>query len=82
VAIGRWLHERYGARPWRFDAAAYRAAVAVSRTRLPPLKRPRQSSVHDDGLVVELTRLGVVVSEEAVLDQLVSDLAAGRPGVG
>ncbi|HSC02284.1 MAG TPA: DUF2399 domain-containing protein [Solirubrobacteraceae bacterium] len=74
LAIGRWLRERYGALSWRFDAAAYRSAVAAASTPLPVLKRSRHAAAGDDGLAAELERHGVVVSEEAVLDELVSDL--------
>jgi len=78
VAIGRWLRERYGARSWRFDAAAYRTAVAAAEARLPPLKASRHAC-DDDDLAVELRRCGVAVSEEAVLDELVLDLdVSGR----
>ena len=75
VAIARWLRDRYDTRPWRFDAAAYRATLVTTSAPLPPLKSPRHRHPEDDPLVAELLSQGVAVSEEAVLDDLVSDLA-------
>lgn len=74
LAIARWLRDRYDVHPWRFDAAAYRDAVAVGRTPLPALGSPRHRHPPHDPLVAELLRRGCALSEEAVLDELIADL--------
>lgn len=75
LAIARWLRDRYGAQPWRFDAAAYDRGLARVQTPVPPLRPPRHRHPPDDPLVVALRRRGAALSEEAVLDDLVSDLS-------
>lgn len=75
LAIARWLHERYDVLPWRFDAAAYHAAVDAARAPLPPLRKPPNGAPREDPLTAALLDRGVIVSEEATLDHLVSDLA-------
>jgi uncharacterized protein (TIGR02679 family) len=73
LAIATWLRDRYDARPWRFDAASYDAAVDAARTKLPALRLPRHRHA-EDGLSGSLRSRGVAVSEEAVLEELVEDL--------
>ena len=77
LAIARWLRERYGAQPWRYGAAEYQAAIRSLGTALPPLRTVRHSQPVGDTLTDAMFANGVVVSEEAVLDDLVSDLASG-----
>jgi uncharacterized protein (TIGR02679 family) len=75
LAISRWLMEHYVASPWRFDATAYRGALTQLRGSPLPLKQARHRQPTSDPLVVELSRSGVAVPEEAVLDDLIADLS-------
>jgi uncharacterized protein (TIGR02679 family) len=64
-----------GAQPWRFGADDYLAAVeaAPSDARLALHGRP-VTTPWDDHLAEDMTRLGVAVHEETLLDVLVGDL--------
>jgi uncharacterized protein (TIGR02679 family) len=75
VGIANRLIARVGVRPWRFGTADYESAVqrGVGGRRLraaPP------AASWDAGLAPAMTAHGVVVEEEAVLDDLLADLAA------
>ena len=76
LAIWRWVRDRYGAEPWRFDPESYRAAIATRPAKLPTLGSPRHTVAADDPLAAALLAGGVAVPEEALLDDLLSDLAA------
>jgi uncharacterized protein (TIGR02679 family) len=78
LAIAHWLRQRYDAQPWRFDVGSYRAAVDAARTTLPALRSSRHQH-GDDALSASLRSHGVAISEEAVLDHLVTDLAPREP---
>jgi len=78
IAILRWLSERYGAQPWRFD----RDALVASRAPLPALRPPRHRNPNTDPLVRALHEQGVAVAEETVLDELVRDLGPAVDAVG
>lgn len=60
--------------PWRYTAAHYRAAVA-RMGEAPELTGAPASTPWDAALAVALAEGGVRVEEEAVLDDLLSDLA-------
>jgi uncharacterized protein (TIGR02679 family) len=77
LAIARWLGDRYDVRPWRFGASDYRSIVQGTRTTLPALRPPRHSQPAGDPLTAALLEHGVAASEEATLDELMSDLAEG-----
>ena len=79
LAIHSWLRQRYDVRAWRFDAVAYREAVASTSPPGVILKDPRHRHAPDDPLVAELKRQHIAVPEEAVLDQLVADLRQVQP---
>lgn len=65
-----------GAQPWRFAADDYLSAVeaAPSDARLALHGRP-VATPWDDHLAEDMTRLGVAVHEETLLDALVGDLS-------
>lgn len=69
LRIATTVIERFGARPWRMDAAAYRAAPPGPslRHRVPPIPWA-------PGLAEAMNNRGVAVHEEQVLDTLIEDL--------
>lgn len=74
VRIGNTLRERFGWRPWRFDAPSYLAALASS----PGGKlagRPADAA-WDPDLRPALESHGIHVQEELVLPELIADLSA------
>jgi uncharacterized protein (TIGR02679 family) len=71
VAMHGHLVRTYGAVPWRFDVAAYRAAVGACDM---PATRERQPAGIDD-LAAAHAQVGVRVVEELLLDVLLGDLA-------
>jgi uncharacterized protein (TIGR02679 family) len=73
LAIANGLVARFGARPWRLDAAAYRLAVTGGRGG-PPLRGTPVAAGWDAALTEAMVELSVRVEEEAVLDDLLSDL--------
>ncbi|WP_175410407.1 TIGR02679 family protein [Streptomyces sp. TRM64462] len=75
LRIASALLRRVPWRPWRYTAADYRAAVAATRTALPPLAGVPGSSPWDPVLASALTELGARVEEETVLEALLADLA-------
>lgn len=79
LTIANRVQRRLGFVPWRFDAAAYREAVAhleaTGGTRRPLRGRP-VAAVWDKALAPEMRRNGVRVEEESVLEQLLADLRA------
>lgn len=70
VAITDMLVRRFGAVPWRFDVAAYRAAPSG-----PPLGSRVKAVSWDRHLADEINARGVAVHEEQVIDVLLADLA-------
>lgn len=64
--------------PWRYTTAHYRAAVHALPTG-PPLTGTRADAPWDPDLAAALEDSGVRVEEEAVLNDLLSDLPSG-PG--
>jgi len=67
-----------GARPWRFAAEDYRAALAVAHPRLPLLgaKPDGLSAAWDPDLIPLMAGLGRAVEEEHVLNLLIAVLRA------
>lgn len=72
ISIANGIISRFGARPWRLDAAAYRRAAAVGGPRLAG--RPA-GAIWDADLTAAMRELGVKVEEERVIDDLLADLA-------
>lgn len=75
VRIGAVLHRRYGARPWRFTAADYRAAVS-SAARTRPLPRTAAEAPWDPDLAPTMRTTARAVVEEQLLDVLLDDIDA------
>ncbi|MGH2797478.1 MAG: DUF2399 domain-containing protein, partial [Thermoleophilaceae bacterium] len=76
LRIAALVRRRYGARPWRYDAPSYRAALAAHAERVQPLDGRPPASGLDAELVAAMLACGGNLQEEAVLDELVEDLAA------
>lgn len=95
IGIATALHERVGWRPWRYDTAAYLAAVraAPSASSGPSgcatspgsagssvlLSGRPRRTPWDPGLEAAMVERGVRVEEELVLTDLLTDLEAARP---
>ena len=92
VAIAAAVHERYGFEPWRFDTAAYEAALspagpssAALSAAAPSPAAASQAALTgrpcptpwDPALAEAMERHAVRVEEELVLPGLLSDLAPG-----
>ncbi|WP_329069557.1 TIGR02679 family protein [Amycolatopsis sp. NBC_01480] len=72
IRIANVLFDRLPVRPWRFDAAAYRAAAAAHPGAT--LTGTPVAANWDRELTTTMIELGRKVEEELVLDQLVEDL--------
>jgi uncharacterized protein (TIGR02679 family) len=72
LRIFAWLRARYGAEPWRYDAAGYRQGIREHPTRARPLDG-RPTSTRDE-LAATMLEHGRELHEEAVLDVLMADL--------
>ena len=74
LVIGNFVLREFGAAPWRFGAAEYRAATAdyplPLNTEAPVIAR------WDPALAEAMAGRGIVVHEEAVIAELLRDLAA------
>jgi uncharacterized protein (TIGR02679 family) len=77
LRIFAWLRERYGAEPWRFDAASYRQGIRDHPTRARPLDG-RPPSANDE-LAAAMLEHDRELHEEAVLDVLIADLRDAAP---
>ncbi len=74
LAIGNLISRRFPTfRPWRFGASDYRAALSRAGSPLTPGALPAAS--WDPDLAPVMAESGVVVEEEAVLEELLGDLA-------
>lgn len=78
VRIGALVRRRYGARPWRYDAASYRTALAAQAERVQRLEGRPSTSGPDAELAAAMLECGGGLQEEAVLDDLLEDLADPR----
>jgi uncharacterized protein (TIGR02679 family) len=67
---------RFPARPWRFRAADYLAAIAARSSGLPQLEGRPSPTPWDPALAEAMTAAGLVVEEEAILAELLTDLAS------
>jgi uncharacterized protein (TIGR02679 family) len=75
IRIGNVLHARLPVAPWRFDASAYERAVAGHPG--PRLRGAPVGAAWDAEVSAAMQRAGRVVEEEAVVDELLDDLATG-----
>ncbi|WP_435609850.1 TIGR02679 family protein [Streptomyces sp. C10-9-1] len=82
LRIAGALLRRVPWRPWRYSAADYRAALAVSDPQLPPrpLTGVRTDSPWDPDLAGALAEAGIRVEEERELDLLLADLGGAPRG--
>jgi uncharacterized protein (TIGR02679 family) len=76
MRIAAGVLARFPARPWRFRTADYLAAVAARPDGLPQLQGRPSSTAWDPALAAAMSRAGLVVEEEAVLTELLGDLAS------
>lgn len=65
-----------GVKPWRYDAAAYREAVAAVPTTRLSSRAPREPDPQLRELAAAIHAHGRAVHEEALLDVLIDDLRA------
>lgn len=98
VAIAAAVHDRYGFEPWRFDTAAYEAALSPAAASSPPTASqwaasPAAASQSvltgrpcptpwDPALAEAMALRAVRVEEELVLPVLLSDLSPGTSDRG
>lgn len=71
ITIANGIVTRFGARPWRLDADAYRRAADAGG--LPLAGRP-VTAVWDGQLTAAMREAGIKVEEERVLEDLLHDL--------
>ena len=76
VRIAAAITTRFPASPWRFRAADYLAAVNANRGPLPLLKGQPAPTPWDPALADAMTQAGLVLEEEAVLSDLLTDLSS------
>jgi len=82
VRIAAGVLRRFPAVPWRFGARDYLAATAARPGGLPRLEGRPAATPWDSALAEAMTVTGLVVEEEAVLPELLADLAEPEPGQG
>lgn len=73
ITIANGIIARFGALPWRLDAAAYRLAVQSGG---PPLRGGPVTAPWDPSLTEAMQQVGVKIEEERVLEDLLTDLAS------
>ena len=73
ITIANGIIARFGALPWRLDAAAYRSAAQSGG---PRLRGGPVTAAWDPTLTEAMQQVGVKVEEERVLDDLLTDLAS------
>jgi uncharacterized protein (TIGR02679 family) len=73
--IAALLRDRFAVRPWRFDATSYRAGIARHNDRTRPLTGRPPNQDADSELVQAMLEEQLELHEEAVLDDLLEDLA-------
>jgi uncharacterized protein (TIGR02679 family) len=73
IAIGNFVAREFGALPWRFSAADYRAASFAAAL---PLTGRSVTAAWDPELAGAMLERGAAVHEEAVVESLIVDLAS------
>jgi uncharacterized protein (TIGR02679 family) len=74
VRIGNYVMRECGARPWRFDAAAYLAAVAQAPRPGLTLAGLEAKASWDEGLTIAMREHQLSIAEESLADVLLEDL--------
>jgi uncharacterized protein (TIGR02679 family) len=78
VEMAKEALRRYEAEPWRLSADDYRRALAAGAAT-KALKGRRADTPWDPALGTAMSEADLMVEEEAVIDGLLEDLAAGAP---
>jgi uncharacterized protein (TIGR02679 family) len=79
VRIGNFIMRECGARPWRFDAGEYLAAVAQAPLPGLALAGPEANASWDEALTVAMREHQLSIAEESLADVLLQDLTLGNP---
>lgn len=74
VRIGNYVMRECGALPWRFDAAAYLAAVAQAPRPGLALAGLEAKASWDEGLTIAMQEHQLSIAEESLADELLEDL--------
>ena len=74
VRIGNCVMRECGARPWRFDASDYLAAVAQAPRPGLVLAGPEAEASWDEALTVAMRKHQLSIAEESLADVLLQDL--------
>jgi uncharacterized protein (TIGR02679 family) len=73
IAIANFVIRSFGAAPWRFSAADYRACITGNE---PPLLGRRVEASWDPQLAATMAESGKGLHEESVIEPLMTELAA------
>ncbi len=74
VGIANYVMRAWKARPWRFSACDYEAAVLTVPTRQRDLAEGNIAASWDLALACEMSRHGLAIAEEAVVGPLLQDM--------
>lgn len=74
LRIGNHVMRDYGARPWRFGAADYMAAVEKASDEHHTLQGKPVEALWDDVLSAAMSQRGAAIAEESVAEFLLQDL--------
>jgi uncharacterized protein (TIGR02679 family) len=74
IRIGNYVMRECGARPWRFDAAAYLATVAQAPRPGLALAGFEAKASWDEGLTIAMQEHQLSTAEESLADVLLEDL--------
>jgi uncharacterized protein (TIGR02679 family) len=81
LRIGNHVMREYGARPWRFGAPDYQAAIQSIANRDPTLPENPVVAVWDEALTALMQRHRISIAEEALAAALMPDLESSCPPV-
>jgi uncharacterized protein (TIGR02679 family) len=78
LRIGNHVMREYSARPWRFGAAEYTAAIASAARPGRQLEGPEVVASWDDALALAMHRHQLSIAEESLAESLLQDLDVRR----
>jgi uncharacterized protein (TIGR02679 family) len=78
LRIGNYIMREYGARPWRFGAVDYLAAVKATPRPGHPLKGVEAVASWDAELAPIMKEYHVAIDEEGIADSLLQDLGGPK----